>query len=68
MQTVERRYEVQAPIILSLDSRMAAFGRSLDQLITAHPDTGQTLAAQRRFIDEINARIKALEDRDRRNQ
>jgi hypothetical protein len=68
MDTLERRFEVQAPVILSLDSRMTAFTRSLDQLIVAHHQTEDTLAAQRRFVDEIHARIKALEDRARGNQ
>jgi hypothetical protein len=41
MDTLERRFEVQAPVILSMDARRTAFARSLDQLIIAHHETGR---------------------------
>ena len=36
MDTLEHRFEIQAPVILSLDARTAALGHSLDQLLVAY--------------------------------
>jgi hypothetical protein len=68
MVALEKRFEVQAPVIFSLDSRMTAFTRSLDQLIVAHHEREDILAAQRRLIDQLKARMKDFEDRARGNQ
>src|SRR5579872_6400997 len=68
MDTIERRFDTLAPIILSLDTRMAAFTRAVDQLITAHGQTGGTLAGQQRAMDDIITRLKALEEKTRRRE
>jgi len=62
MDTLKRRSDIQAPIIVDVAARMTAFTRSLDQLIVAHHEREDTLAAQKRVIDQLKARIKAFED------
>ena len=66
METLEHRFDVQTPAILSMDARMAAFGRAVDQLITAHDGNAVTLAAQQRAISDLADRVTRLEN-ERRN-
>jgi len=65
LETLERRFEVQTPVILSMDARMAAFTRASDQVLTAHDSNATTLAAQQRAITDLVARVARLE-RERR--
>ena len=61
IEALERRFENLAPVILSIDARMAAFSRSVDQLLTAHDQTASTLTAQQRAIDQLAARVARIE-------
>ena len=60
---LSQRLDNLAPVIISTDARMAAFTRSLDRLITVHGETEGTQTAQQRAIDQLSARVKALEDK-----
>ena len=67
MDTLERRFDTLTPVIFSLDTRMAAFTRGVDQLITANGQTAGTFAAQQRAIDQLAAEVAELKRRlDRR--
>lgn len=61
MEALERRIEVQAPVIISMDARMAAFTRAIDQVLTAHDSSANTQAAQQRAIEDPAARVAKLE-------
>jgi uncharacterized coiled-coil protein SlyX len=70
MEALERRFELQAPVILSIDARIAGIDariagltRAIDQVIGAHDQSAGSAAAQQRAIDQLAARIKALEDK-----
>jgi uncharacterized coiled-coil protein SlyX len=77
MEAIERRFELQAPVILSMDVRIAGIDtriagidvriagltRAIDQVIGAHDQSAGTAAAQQRAIDQLAARVKALEEK-----
>ena len=61
LDTLNRRFEAQAPIILSLDQRVAALLRQADHL---ERDNGAMLAndaAQQRAFDALAARVARIE-------
>jgi chromosome segregation ATPase len=59
--TLEERVSNLAPVIISLDARMATFTRSMDRLVGLHDDVAATQAAQQRAIDQLAARITRIE-------
>jgi chromosome segregation ATPase len=59
--TLEERVSNLAPVIISLDARMAAFTRSMDRLVGAHDDIAATQAAQQRAIDQLATRLTRIE-------
>jgi CII-binding regulator of phage lambda lysogenization HflD len=61
MDTLERRFDNQLPIILSIDQRLGALTRQSDRL---ERDNGAVLsnqAAQQRAFDQLAARVTRLE-------
>jgi chromosome segregation ATPase len=60
IETLERRFENLTPVILSIDTRMGAFTRAVDQLLTAHGETANTVTTQR-VIDQLVARVTRIE-------
>ena len=59
MDTLEQRFNVQAPMILS----MGAVSKAMDQLILRFEEIAHTQLARQRAIDDFVARVKRLEDR-----
>jgi hypothetical protein len=60
-QTIERRLDNLAPVIVSAEARMATFTRSVDQLISAHDENASTQTAQQQAIDQLAARVTRIE-------
>ena len=60
---LSQRMDNLAPVIISADTRMAAFTRSMDRLVTDHVEREAQLAAQGRALEQLTARVKAIEDR-----
>jgi|SRR5579871_584868 len=58
---LQQRFDVQSPVILSLDARLAGFTRSVDQILSSHGAMNGTLAGMQRAIEELNARVRKLE-------
>jgi hypothetical protein len=62
LETIERRFDNQLNIVLSIGQRMSGLTRWSDRV---ERDTGAyllTQAAQQRAIDQLTARLKALEE------
>jgi hypothetical protein len=68
IETLQQRFDNLAPVIISLDARLAAFTRSVDNVLKDHDQTADTLAAQRRAIDELFTRVARLEQQNRPQQ
>jgi uncharacterized coiled-coil protein SlyX len=68
IETLQQRFDNLAPVIISLDARLAAFTRSVDNVLKNHDQTADTLAAQRKAIDELYTRVAKLEQQNRPQQ
>src|ERR1700704_4822293 len=61
METMERRLDNLAPVIISLDARMSAFTRSVDNVLKDHDQVIGTLEGFRRIAAGLHTRIANLE-------
>jgi len=61
METLEKRFDNLAPVIISLDTRVAAFTRSVDNVLKDHDQTAATLEGIRRAMADLYARVARLE-------
>jgi endonuclease III len=61
VDTLRERLDILAPVIISVDARMAGMTRAMDRLIGQHDTTQATQAAQARAIDDLARRVAELE-------